>query len=224
MDHYNLAHRVIDGLQEGLFPRLESCRDKVNAQAIEGTIDEQIKLVESYIEKMEIALNKAAPAQRSTIKFKLDQLRYDHKHILNSFRVLLQRRLAREREAQEREELLTRRFTTNAEANSAGGLGDTQISMPQMEYYDNEKSKLNGFSHNLDEMLATGGAVLNSLRDQRQMLNGVHRRLIDAASTLGLSNSVMRLIEKRAFMDKVILFGGMLVLTLIMFLVWKYLT
>lgn len=41
---------------------------------------------------------------------------------------------------------------------------------------------------------------------------------------LGLSNTVMRLIEKRAFQDKYFMIGGMLVTCIIMFLVVQYLT
>lgn len=76
MENYNQAHRIIDEIQESLFCRLESCRDTIQAQAIEGTIDERLKQIEAVIEKMEIAVNKATTSQRTTLKFKLDQLRF----------------------------------------------------------------------------------------------------------------------------------------------------
>lgn len=41
---------------------------------------------------------------------------------------------------------------------------------------------------------------------------------------LGLSNTVMRLIEKRAFQDKYFMIGGMILTCVIMFLVVQYLT
>lgn len=41
---------------------------------------------------------------------------------------------------------------------------------------------------------------------------------------LGLSNTVMRLIEKRAGQDKFIMIGGMLLTCIVMFLVVKYLS
>lgn len=128
--------------------------------------------------------------------------------------------MTREREQREREELLTRRFTTNA----ATALGDTQINMGHQEYYENEKSKLSGFHRNVDEMLSTGGTVLSNLREQRNLLRGARSKLLDAANTLGLSTTVMRLIEKRSLADKYILFGGMIIFTIIMFLIWNYLT
>ncbi|XP_016850025.1 Golgi SNAP receptor complex member 2 isoform X2 [Anolis carolinensis] len=54
--------------------------------------------------------------------------------------------------------------------------------------------------------------------------NGTHKKIMDLANMLGLSNTVMRLIEKRAFQDKYFMIGGMLVTCVVMFLVVQYLT
>lgn len=48
--------------------------------------------------------------------------------------------------------------------------------------------------------------------------------MLDVANMLGLSNTVMRLIEKRATQDKFIMIAGMLATCLVMFLVVKYLS
>ena len=42
-------------------------------------------------------------------------------------------------------------------------------------------------------------AVLGSLGEQRSSLKGVQRKVLDIASTLGVSNSVLRAIESRQF-------------------------
>lgn len=49
----------------------------------------------------------------------------------------------------------------------------------------------------LDEFLAQGREVLDNLVDQRDMLKGTQRRLLDAANTLGLSRDVINWIERR---------------------------
>uniref|UniRef100_A0A8D0L7D9 Golgi SNAP receptor complex member 2 n=1 Tax=Sphenodon punctatus TaxID=8508 RepID=A0A8D0L7D9_SPHPU len=54
--------------------------------------------------------------------------------------------------------------------------------------------------------------------------NGTHKKILDVANMLGLSNTVMRLIEKRAFQDKYFMIGGMLVTCVVMVLVVQYLT
>lgn len=46
---------------------------------------------------------------------------------------------------------------------------------------------------------------------------------MDLASTLGLSNTVMRLIEKRTTQDYYVLFGGMVVTLFIMWILYQWL-
>lgn len=49
----------------------------------------------------------------------------------------------------------------------------------------------------MDDFIAQGRAVLDNLVDQREMLKGTQRRLLDAANTLGLSRDVIGWIERR---------------------------
>lgn len=56
------------------------------------------------------------------------------------------------------------------------------------------------------------------------LLQGAQKKILDVANMLGMSNTVMRLIEKRAFQDKFIMIGGMVVTCIIMVLAFKYLT
>ena len=60
-----------------------------------------------------------------------------------------------------------------------------------------EHSFAQNASAQLDDFLAQGREVLDSLVDQRNMLKGTQRRLLDAANTLGLSRNVINWIERR---------------------------
>ena len=74
----------------------------------------------------------------------------------------------------------------------------------------------------LDELTAHATASLNALMQQRNSLKGVQRKVLDLAQQLGLSNNVLRMIERRAFWDKVILYGGMLATLGLIWFVFKY--
>ena len=89
-------------------------------------------------------------------------------------------------------------------------------------YMSQEQERLFRSHKEIDDMLAQGTDVLGSLRGQRDMLKTTRTRILDITNTLGMSNTVMRFIEKRASKDKVILFGGMIAFTLFMILVWIY--
>jgi Golgi SNAP receptor complex protein 2 len=122
-------------------------------------------------------------------------------------------RYQREQEDLDREALLTRRF----ERNDA----DTTIAMDAGLQHN---TKLNDANRDMDNLLGHGSSILTSLKDQRLTLKNAHKRILDIANTLGLSNTVMRFIERRTTQDKFILYTGMVVTCIIMFLAWKYLT
>ena len=63
-----------------------------------------------------------------------------------------------------------------------------------------------------------------SLRDQRYMIKGFKRKIIDVANTLNMTSTVIRLIERRSEGDKWVLFGGMAVVCLLMFFVIRWYT
>jgi Golgi SNAP receptor complex protein 2 len=76
----------------------------------------------------------------------------------------------------------------------------------------------------VDDLLLSGAGILENLRDQRMTMKGAHRRLYDIANTLGLSNTTMRLIERRAYQDQFILFGGMVFTLIVIGLIVVYCT
>jgi hypothetical protein len=76
----------------------------------------------------------------------------------------------------------------------------------------------------VDDILQSGAGILENLRDQRMTIKGAHRRLYDIANTLGLSNTTMRFIERRAYQDQFILFGGMVVTLIVIGLIVVYCT
>lgn len=71
-------------------------------------------------------------------------------------------------------------------------------------------------------MLRTGQGVLENLKAQRDTIKGTHRRILDIANTLGLSNSTMRFIERRAYQDKFVLLGGIIITLFIVAIVVIY--
>ena len=98
------------------------------------------------------------------------------------------------------------------------------FSFPHLKQAMNHNTKLNDAHRGMDELLVSGSGVLQNLREQRVSLKGVQRKVLDIAKTLGLSNTVLRLIERRTYQDKFILYGGMIVCCVIMYLVWRYFT
>ncbi|KAF9066164.1 V-snare-domain-containing protein [Rhodocollybia butyracea] len=87
----------------------------------------------------------------------------------------------------------------------------------------NEHSFIQQTESRLDEFLLQGREVLDNLRDQRSILKGTQRRLLDTANTLGLSRDVIGWIERRSTQDMYIFFAGAVVTFICFFMIWRYL-
>lgn len=64
-----------------------------------------------------------------------------------------------------------------------------------------EHSFIQNTDSRLDEFIAHGRAVLDDLTEQRNVLKGTQKRILDAANTLGLSRDVIGWIERRRYVS-----------------------
>src|SRR5688572_24876954 len=90
---YLQGTRLIEDFQQHILPRYE--RSLENSE-IESIADSKLLELEQLCERMEIAVNKEPPARRPQSKIKLDQLRYDYKHLCSAVRGLKARKLQKE--------------------------------------------------------------------------------------------------------------------------------
>lgn len=81
---------------------------------------------------------------------------------------------------------------------------------------------LGNANREMDNLLGSGHSVLENLKEQRNTLKSAHKKVLDLMNTLGISNTVMRLIERRTYQDKFILYGGMIFTCVIMLITIKY--
>lgn len=121
------------------------------------------------------------------------------------------RAAARQRDAEDREALLQRRN------------GSAEHTIDIMEAQARESRNLHDAGNQLDAMHEHAQHSLAALVSQRSSLKGVQRKMLDMAATLGLSNSVLRAIERRHLGDKLIIYGGMLLTLALLWFVFKYL-
>lgn len=89
-------------------------------------------------------------------------------------------------------------------------------------YKPREEARIDGFRIQIDELLDTGTNVMSQMRSQRETFRSMDDRFRLIDSTLGMSSTVMRLIERRSYTDKLILFGGMILFTIIILAVYFY--
>ncbi|XP_038689252.1 membrin-11-like [Tripterygium wilfordii] len=152
----------------------------------------------------------AAKPQRDLWKRKVEQVAEEAESLKDSLDRYVSRNQKRIREAQERAELFGR-----ANGDSAHVLRIFDEEAQAMQSVRNS-------SRMLEESLSTGSAILSKYAEQRERLKRAQRKALDVLNTVGLSNSVLRLIERRNRVDRWIKYVGMFitVIVLILFVKW----
>ena len=74
-----------------------------------------------------------------------------------------------------------------------------------------------------EEAYQTGVSVLTAMSGQRDTLKNAHRKVLDVLNAVGLSDSVLRLAERRIAVDKLIAYGGMLGVTILLIVLYWWL-
>jgi len=210
---YHQTNRLFQETQD-FFGSLERTHSEEDVQRLLGEIQARLEQLWSNCERLDMLASKEPVARRQNAKLRADQLKYDIQHLNAALQSVQSRAAAKEQQATEREMLLNTQFTTNAAASS-----ETSIMIDRALEHGNSLTRSNRY---MDDLLSQGAATIQNLRDQRSTLKGVQKKILDVANTLGMSNTVIRLIERRGQQDKYILIGGMVATCILMFGVVRY--
>ncbi|XP_062562074.1 probable Golgi SNAP receptor complex member 2 [Armigeres subalbatus] len=180
---------------------------RVDSVTVEADIQTKLAAINANCDRLDVLLYKVPVAQRPNAKMRVDQLKYDVRHLQAALKLYQDKRARKEVELAERESLLNKRFTANSE---------TSI---DIDYSLQHHNSMQNAHRGVDEMLWTGSNILDGLRNQRETLKGARKRILDVGNTLGLSNQTMKMIERRLVEDKNVMIGGMIVTLLIIVLV-----
>ena len=164
--------------------------------------------LERQLDIMDNLVTRETPAQREVWKRKILELREDARSTRRQGEHYDRMVHANVRQQRERDELLTRR-----RRRGTGGEHD-------MNKLAEEAQSLDQSQMMVGELLASGQASLSGLVEQRQRLRGVKRVVLDIGNRLGLSNSTMRIIERRDITDAYLVFGGMIITCIVIYLCW----
>ncbi|KAK0600371.1 hypothetical protein LWI29_014334 [Acer saccharum] len=152
----------------------------------------------------------AAKSQRDLWKRKVEQIAEEAESLKGSLDKYLVRNQRRMNEARERTELLGR---ANGESAHVLRIFDEEAQAMQ---------SVRNSSRMLQESFATGTAILSKYAEQRDRLKNAQRKALDVLNTVGLSNTVLRLIERRNRVDQRIKYVGMFLTIVILYFFWRW--
>ena len=205
---YHASARKIVLTVNQLLLELETGRN--TSLALQSEISQHLNLLAREVAALEAEVPRVGASQRALWKKRISHLHEETKSQRAALSKFASRAAARQRENDEREDLLRRR----------DGAGEHAITIDAMV---SESRALGQIDEQLDSHIAIANHSLHALKQQSHALKGVQRKVLDMAATLGLSNNVLRMIERRQFWDKLILYGGMLLTLALIWFVFRYL-
>jgi len=215
MDLYASTQRLIYETENTLLLRLESAKGQEQEfSQIQTQIQNNVDTIKQNCAQLDKHASRVEPTRRRTEKQKVEQLRFTIQSITTSLGSAERRHENDMQRRQERDSLINRKFTANSTA------AEINIGINEME--SKHHTRLQGAHHGIDEIIGQGSALLETLQQDSATLKKVKTGMLNILNTLGLSGTVMRLIDKRTTQDKFLLYGLMLVSVLIMYGAWRY--
>ena len=91
-----------------------------------------------------------------------------------------------------------------------------------VELYSKEEDSINHSIQSIDNMQEMGKLVMGSMDRQKETLRNSRNRMSTLMNYLGLSNSLMKRISEHEYYDRLILYGGMILTCLVLYLLYIY--
>ncbi|KAK1404599.1 Membrin [Heracleum sosnowskyi] len=212
---YQSSKRLLIKSRDGLerLERLEysSKTASVDSPELSYSVQRDISQIHSLCANMDLLWRSvAAKSQRDLWKRKVEHVAEEADSLKDSLDRYFQRHQRRMQETQEREALMGR---ANGESSHVLRIFDEEAQAMQ---------SARNSSRMLEEANATGIAILSKYAEQRDRLKKAQRKALDVLNTLGLSNSVLRLIERRNRVDQWIKYAGMALTIIILIAFWRW--
>jgi len=193
-----LIHGDLEALETG----------KDSSVFLQGRLATNINNVSRICDTLDNEVAQQSGPKREIWRIRVKQLVEECKNMRKSMDTYLQSKYAQAREEDERSKLLERR--------SKGG------QTAEVDQLLKENQSL-GRSHTvLDDIESAGRNIISSLGSQNETIKKAQRKLWDMANTLGLSRNIIRRIQRRTFVDKLIVYSGMVITLVFIFLLWTY--
>lgn len=190
-------------LEQQLF-ELDSGHANVQVSDIQIGVQE----ISLRIESLEQLASKESKSQKDEYRKRIQHLRNSLSHINSSLDNYIKRKAKK-----------NRNFGSQKEELFKGSI-DIESSSEPSENTMAESSSLNRSNKMINDYISSGRETLEELLAQRDRLKGVRTKVIDIMNYLGLSSSMMTNVKDREKIDRIIVWGGIALVLLIILFIW----
>ena len=158
--------------------------------------------------ELERQANNESKSRRDDMRRRVSHLRSTHTHVKQSLEVIMRRRDSQKYESARRDLFGD---------TSGDGQSNVNIDLEMAE-----SASLDRSSNMVNTYIAQGQETLNELLEQKDRLKNIQRKVFDIMNYLGISQSIIKAVEKRDFTDKWIVIIGMIVVSSFLLVLWWF--
>eukprot|EP00808_Paulinella_micropora_P027120 g80825.t1 len=184
--------------------RLENSNDGANKAELTVDIRKTLTKFKTELDALETAVECDGSMLRNKYRQRLQQF----KHLAEEFEKSVT--FAESRNAQYNRQRLLEGYSPGP-ANSSRA----------QAHLDQNASLLRSRNELIDN-IAMAQQTLTNLKMQGETLKRAHQSILDVANRLGLSSSIIRMIERKDFTNRLLVYGGMLLTMLVIGATWYY--
>ncbi|CAO0790367.1 unnamed protein product [Mucor circinelloides] len=202
---YNNALKQSHALQKDL-DKFQSGQDA--SAGLQGQISASFNALQRSIDDYDnLAKRELIPVKKETALTRVAKFRQDLKEMKVRFEATKKQQETQKLE-QSRDSLLRRpNRGANVPEHPYQPLSRDEFALREQSFARNTDSQL-------DDFIGQAQNLLENLTDQHSILKKTQKKILDTANHLGLSQNVIRYIERRSAQDKWIFYGGMIITVL----------
>ena len=159
------------------------------------------------LEELDKLVQRESKTRKDDFRRRVQHLKTNYSHIKSSLDNFCKRNQSNS--------FLSQKQKLFAEANSNRNMGDLELEMA-------ESGSLERSNRMMGDYLALGQETLSELYSQKDRLKSVQKKVFDILNYLGISNTIMRAVERRDSVDRIIVLVGMALITLLIVCIWWY--
>ncbi|OBZ86160.1 Protein transport protein bos1 [Choanephora cucurbitarum] len=198
---YNNALKQSHALERDL-QKFQSGQDA--SAGLQGQISASFNTLQRSIDEYEqLAKREMIPVKKETALTRVAKFRQELQEMKVRFEAIKKHQETQKQE-QNREHLLRR-------PNRSQAMPEHPYQpMSRDEFALREQSFARNTESQLDDFIGQAQTLLENITDQHTILKKTQKKILDTANHLGISQNVIRFIERRSAQDKWIFYGGMI--------------
>ncbi|KAI8380515.1 hypothetical protein EDC96DRAFT_491243 [Choanephora cucurbitarum] len=198
---YNNALKQSHALERDL-QKFQSGQDA--SAGLQGQISASFNTLQRSIDEYEqLAKREMIPVKKETALTRVAKFRQELQEMKVRFEAIKKHQETQKQE-QNREHLLRRPTRSQAMPEHP------YQPMSRDEFALREQSFARNTESQLDDFIGQAQTLLENITDQHTILKKTQKKILDTANHLGISQNVIRFIERRSAQDKWIFYGGMI--------------